>query len=196
MNLNSFLLRTLLPLSLAACGLNGIDPRELKPVSSKEEFRLTTPLRYQYGAVERGVVPAVFQSVSVDAAGTFFVCDARCVWDRHLAGPPTNVYPGGIYVPNDKSMPPRLFRIFTESEQTVDNLNDYIQQRTTTNIVQGAPVGSTVLGGVIADGIVGAAIKASIGRHLVFEQSPDPTFLAALTAAVAKRQLVSDAPAK
>jgi hypothetical protein len=179
---------------LGGCASKGTAPSELVAATSKDEFRLSSPLQYTFANVERGVLPGMFRADKSDSAGTYYVCEDRCVWDRQRAGGPTYLYPGGVYIPSDNVKAPRLFRIFTESEQTTDDLNAYIQNRTTTSVVQGGPVGASAVGGAIAGAIVQAAISASVGRYHAFELSPDTAFLTSLSAAIATRRPMQSSP--
>lgn len=188
-------LMPLLVLLITACASPGIPPTQLRQPAVADAFILKTPLQYTYRDVDRGILPGTYRADRADDSGTFYICEGRCVWDKRHGEKFAYVYPGGVYLPNDPTLGPRLYRVFTTSELTTENLNEYINQRTSTSIIQGGSVGANVVGGVIAGLVVQAGIDASVGRHLVFEQSPEQRFLSELGAATSTRSIGQGAPA-
>ena len=156
---------------------------ELEKPSKIQSIVLTEPvkavsyvgafnLRQEYGAT-----PGKYISERVDDQGTYFMGTDRPIWFTHEAIQKIpRLYFGGIYVPNNQSMPPSLFYIFETDVHTVGNLDSYIQGRITQSIVNPAlnPPNSTVVtnaaGNAIGGVVVHAIIQSGVGS--VIKTSP------------------------
>ena len=165
-------------LVLAACGAMPeklTRPKAPEQIVVADKMSITTTNIFGDVKWEYVALPGTYRAERIDAHGVyFFGPDRSIVQISSLFKNQPRLKVGGIYIPNDSALSPRIFYIFESDVYTTDSIDNYVLQRTVTSATLpgtspvGAGTGAVAIGNSLGGAAVNAMIEAGVGRIETF----------------------------
>src|ERR1043165_7143486 len=162
------------------------DPSDLQKPTVDRTIRLDEDYTFENrlgginNVLARGtILSGRYQAQYEDPAGGYFLGPKVCVRIVYIdSNAPGRVADCGIYLPNAKDLPPRMYIYTDASPQSADTTSLAAQENP-----KGAPIGASAVGGALAGAIVDAVIASDQGKPRFLGQKvqpPGPEFRARL----------------
>lgn len=169
---------------LVGCAAPMVVPSELKPLSSQRELQLEKEIAFKFKsglAVEREIalIPGTYRGVGQDADGIWYLGKLNSLretvtdrggafaYPKEWVGVPNFNY-GGLYVPNDLSLPPRVFTIYGRGVLKAPVASPVTESETAVGVALNAQAANPAVfggGGAVATGVntgVAAGVVAGL----------------------------------
>lgn len=169
---------------LVGCASPMVVPSELKPLSSQRELQLEKEIAFKFksglaGQREIALLPGFYISVGQDTNGIWYLGKSNSLretvidrgeafgYPKEWVGVPSFKY-GGLYVPNDLSLPPRVFTIYGRGVLKAPVASSVTESETGIGVALNAQAANPAVfggGGAVATGVntgVAAGVVAGL----------------------------------